>query len=273
MTEWPRNAFGLAERVCVVTGGSSGIGRGVAVAFAQEGAKVAILDRNEAGARETLDLVTKAGAEGIALACDVSDPQSVEAAHAKVRERFGDVQVLVNNAGMTRRSPIEDLSLADWNAILSVNLTGYFICAQTFGRDMLAKKDGAIVHVSSVMADFANPFGGAYSISKAGVKMLSKLLAVEWGPSGVRSNCVQPSLVITPLSQAIYDRPDFMARRSAAVPSRRIGLPEDIAQGVLFLASPRASYVNGTDIYVDGGFVSGLMALIPRDIEPAAGKS
>jgi NAD(P)-dependent dehydrogenase (short-subunit alcohol dehydrogenase family) len=259
-----KNAFGLADRICVVTGGGSGVGRGVAVALAVEGARVAVLDRNEAGARETLDLVTAAGATGIALACDVADKSSIEAACAAVQTQLGDAQVLVNNAGVTGRGPIEDVSLAEWNRLLSINLTGYFLCAQIFGRAMLEKRDGALVHVSSVMADFANPRGAAYSITKAGVRILSRVLAVEWGPSGVRSNCVQPSLVRTPLSEAMYTNPDFLARRTAAVPSRRIGLPEDIAEGVLFLASPRAAYITGTDLYVDGGFVSNLMNLVPR---------
>jgi NAD(P)-dependent dehydrogenase (short-subunit alcohol dehydrogenase family) len=165
---------------------------------------------------------------------------------------------------MVRKAAIETLPLADWNGLLAVNLTGYFLCAQAFGRGMLAQGSGAIVNVSSVMADFANPYSGAYSVAKAGVAMLSRLLAIEWGPRGVRSNCVQPALVITPLSQSIYDNPDFLAKREAAVPARRIGLPDDIARAALFLASPHASYVNGTDLMVDGGFVANLMNLVPR---------
>jgi NAD(P)-dependent dehydrogenase (short-subunit alcohol dehydrogenase family) len=264
VTEWVKNTFGLAERACVVTGGASGIGRGIALLLGQEGAKVAVLDRDGAGAQETVGLIVAAGGTGLAATCDVSDQANVESACAKVRQRFGDAHVLVNNAGFIRKGAIETLPLADWNGLLSVNLTGYFLCAQTFGRGMLANGDGVIVNVSSVMADYASPLGGAYSVAKAGVAMLSRLLAVEWGPKGVRSNCVQPALVITPLSQPIYDQPEFMQKRSAAVPSRRIGLPEDIARTVLFLASPHASYVNGTDLMVDGGFVANLMNLIPR---------
>jgi NAD(P)-dependent dehydrogenase (short-subunit alcohol dehydrogenase family) len=216
VTEWVKNTFGLAERACVVTGGASGIGRGIALLLGQEGAKVAVLDRDEAGAQETVGLIVAAGGEGLAVTCDVSDQVNVELACAKVRERFGDAHVLINNAGFIRKGAIETLPLEDWNGLLSVNLTGYFLCAQTFGRGMLANGDGVIVNVSSVMADFASPLGGAYSVAKAGVAMLSRLLAVEWGPKGVRSNCVQPALVITPLSQPIYDQPEFMQKRSAA---------------------------------------------------------
>jgi NAD(P)-dependent dehydrogenase (short-subunit alcohol dehydrogenase family) len=265
MTAWVRNSFGLANRVCVVTGGASGIGREIALLFAREGARVAVLDRDAPGAQETVAMTLAEGGEAMAVTTDVSDQSSVEAAAAAVLVQFGRVDVLVNNAGMVRKAAIETLPLADWNGLLAVNLTGYFLCAQAFGRGMLAQETGAIVHVSSVMADYANPFSGAYSVAKAGVAMLSRLLAVEWGPRGVRSNCVQPALVITPLSQAIYDQPDFRAKREAAVPQRRIGLPDDIARAALFLASPHASYVNGTDLMVDGGFVANLMNLIPRN--------
>lgn len=263
------NAFGLEGRVCVVTGGGSGIGRGVALAMAAEGAKVAMLDVDDAGNQQTLDLVSKAGGIGLALHCDVADMSSVEAARDAIRARFGDPKVLVNVAGIIRRGGIDSLSLQDWNAVLAVNLTGYFICSQVFGRAMLEQRDGALVHVTSVMSDFPSPYTGAYSVTKAGVQMLSRQLAIEWGPRGVRSNCVAPSLIITPMSQGTYDLPGVMERRCAAVPLGRIGLPADIAQAALFLVSPRAAYVNGTELLVDGGFRSNLMSLVPRAAPPA----
>ena len=258
------DGFGLAGRVCVVTGGGSGIGRAIAANLAAEGAKVAILDRNLAGAQETLNLVSGAGAEGLALACDISDPGSVEAAHAAVTKRFGDAHVLVNNAAIRFSSPIENVSLADWNALIAVNLTGYLICSQQFGRPMLAKGDGAVVHISSIVAIHPNTFNGIYSVTKAGVTMLSRILAVEWGPKGVRSNAVLPGMTVTPLTQSIYDRPGVMEQRSAMVPSRRPATPDDIAQAVLFLASPRSSYVNGQELAVDGAFTRNLMAFVPK---------
>ena len=121
-----------------------------------------------------------------------------------------------------------------------------------------------LVHVASIAADHATPNSGAYSVAKAGITMLSRQLAVEWGPLGVRSNAVHPGMIYTPLSQAMYDEPGVMERRSGAIPSRRIGQPEDIAQAVVFLASDRASYINGTEVTVDGGFVRNLMGLVPR---------
>ncbi len=254
----------LAGRICAVTGAAKGIGRGIAVALSREGARVAVLDKDEAGATETMQLITAAGATAIAVACDTSDPASVVAARAEVAARLGDAEVLINNAGITRPSALESMPLAEWNLILSVNLTGYFLCAQEFGRAMRAAGHGALVHVASIMSHYANPFAGAYGPSKAGVMSLSRQLAAEWGPYGIRSNCVLPGLIRTPMTESMYSQPGITERRVVTVPAGRIGAPEDIAQAALFLASPRSAYINGTEILVDGGFAANLMSLIPR---------
>ena len=259
-----RDPFGMLERVCVVTGAGSGIGQGVAVTLAGEGALVALLDIDEQGLARTRELIENAGGTCTTIVCDVSSPESVEAACQTVHKCYGDAHVLVNVAGIVRRGPMESLALKDWNHVLGINLNGYFLCAQAFGRGMLARGEGAIIHLTSVMAEFPSPYTGAYSVAKAGTRMLSRQLAVEWGPRGVRSNCVAPSLVITPLSQATYDLPGVHEARCGTVPLGRIGLPEDMAQAVLFLASPRASYINGADLAVDGGFIPNLTTLVPR---------
>ena len=264
MTTSTNNAFGLEGRVCVVTGAGSGIGQGIALALAGEGARVAVLDRNRAGAEETSALIRTDGGTCLALTCDVTDPASIEAANAAITTQFGDVQVLVNNAGAIRPGALDQLPLSEWNAIISLNLTGYLLCSQAFGRAMRQNGDGALVHISSISADYVTPFCGAYSVAKAGVSMLARQLAVEWGPMGVRSNAVLPGLVYTPMVKAMYDLPGMSERRAAVVPSRRIGRPHDVAQAVLFLASPRASYVNGAELLVDGGFTNNVMSLIPR---------
>lgn len=256
--------FGLAGRVAVVTGGGSGIGRGIAEALAGAGARVAVLDRSIEGAEATLASIRDAGGAGVAVVCDVSDPASVNAAAAQTAELLGPCDVLVNNAGMIRAGALETLAIEEWNGLLAVNLTGYFLCAQTFGRQMRAKGGGAIVHIASISASQATAFGGAYSVAKAGIAMLSRQLAVEWGPQGIRSNTVCPGMILTPLTQAIYDQPGTLERRSQAVPVGRIGRPEDIAEAVLFLASDRASYISGEDLTVDGGFTRVLMSLVPR---------
>jgi NAD(P)-dependent dehydrogenase (short-subunit alcohol dehydrogenase family) len=178
---------------------------------------------------------------------------------------LGGVDVLVNNAiAPVPRSHPEDLELERWEHSLRVNLTGYFLCAQVFGRQMRALGRGSLIHVSSIAGSHAQGHSGAYSVSKAGVIMLSQQLANEWGPHGIRSNVVSPGMVITPMSQAFYDTPGVTERRSAVVPMRRVGMPQDMADAILFLASDRASYVNGDEIMVDGGYANMLMNLVPR---------
>jgi NAD(P)-dependent dehydrogenase (short-subunit alcohol dehydrogenase family) len=259
-----RNAFGLEGRVCVVTGGGSGIGRGTALALAGDGAKVAVLDRNGQGANETLDLMRKAGGEGIALACDISDEAAVHAAGAEVAATLGPVYALVNNAGVLQSGNLTNMPLADWNQLFAINLTGYLICSQVFGKVMLERGEGAVVHTSSIGARFVTGGLGAYSITKAAVISMSNLFAAEWGPHGVRSNVILPGLIQTPLSQAAYDNPKNVEARQNAIPLRRVGQPDDLAQVALFLASPRSGYVNGAEIMVDGGFSHNVMSLIPR---------
>ena len=254
----------LAGRVCVVTGAGSGIGRGIAAALAREGARVALLDRNPQGSAETAREITRGGGDAVAIDCDTSDAASVAAAGARSTDVFGACDVLVNNAGVLRPGALDTLTLEEWNKVIAVNLTGYFLCAQTFGRQMRSRGRGALVHIASIAADHVTAFSGAYSVAKAGITMLSRQLAVEWGPHGIRSNVVHPGLILTPMSQAFYDQPGVTERRSQAVPAGRIGRPEDIAQAVLFLAGERSAYISGQELTVDGGFTRMLMGLIPR---------
>jgi NAD(P)-dependent dehydrogenase (short-subunit alcohol dehydrogenase family) len=256
--------LGLAGRICVVTGAASGIGNAVATAMVGAGAVVALLDRDRGSCEAAAAELRGRGGRALAIECDTSDPASVGAAAVEVQRAFGSCEVLVNNAGLLRSGALESLPLADWNHLLSVNLTGYLLCAQAFGRQMLAARRGSIVHVASVAAHHPQPRSGAYSASKAGVAVLSRQLALEWGPSGIRSNVVSPGLIRTPLSETFYQAPGVSERRAQVVPSRRIGTPEDIADVVLFLASDRAAYVNGADVAVDGGFAAVLMETVPR---------
>ncbi len=255
--------LGLAGAIAVITGAGGGIGRAVAHGFARAGAAaLALLDRDEAAAAATAREI--AGLRALALACDVADPASVAAAAVRAEAELGPADVLVNNAGLLRPGPLATLSFAEWNALIATNLTGYFLCAQEFGRPMLARRRGALVHVASIAASHPQGFSGAYSVSKAGVVMLSRQLAVEWGELGIRSNVVSPALVRTPMSEAFYRVPAIAERRAAMVPLKRVAAPADIAEVVLFLASPRSGYVNGEEILVDGGFARTLMDLVPR---------
>ena len=256
--------LGLSGRVCVVTGGGGGIGRAVALSLARAGARVAAIDLDERGLDGTAAELRALGAEPCVASCDTANAESVAAAAAGIEKSLGPCSVLVNAAAVLRPGGLENLSLAEWNAVLSINLTGYFLCAQIFGRQMRTLGRGSLVHVASIAGSHAQGQSGAYSVSKAGVIMLSRQLASEWGPKGIRSNVVSPGMVITPMSQSFYDTPGVTARREAVVPSRRIGMPQDIADAILYLSSDRASYVNGEEIIVDGGYANMLMNMVPR---------
>ena len=260
----PPNWLGLSGRVCAVTGGGGGIGRATALGLAQAGARVAAVDLDERGLESTRAELRKLGGEHFIGRCDTSSAESVAGVSEAVEKSLGPCSVLVNTAAVLRPGGLENLTLAEWNAVLSVNLTGYFLCAQSFGRQMRKLGHGSLVHVSSIAGSHAQGQSGAYSVSKAAVIMLSRQLASEWGPQGIRSNVVSPGMVITPMSQAFYDTPGVTERRSAVVPLRRVGMPQDIADAILYLASDRSSYVNGDEITVDGGYANMLMNLVPR---------
>lgn len=254
----------LAGEVCVVSGAGSGIGAAIARSLAQAGARVALLDRDAAACDAQASTLRDAGADAIAVHCDISDATAVDQAAQQVRATLGPASVLVNNAGLLRAGPLAEVDMAQWNEVLAVNLNGYLLCARAFGSAMRAARRGSIVHVASISGLFPQTGSGAYSASKAAVLLLSRQLAVEWGPQGVRSNAICPGMVRTALSAGFYEQPGFEARRAAVTASRRIGEPQDIANVALFLASPRAGYVNGAEIVVDGGMSSMLMDMVPR---------
>lgn len=256
--------LGFEDKVVVVTGGTGGIGRATLAAFHAEGARVVVLDHSPERAVEAAAALDLSGARAFGMGCDVRREEEVAAAAQQVEERFGGADVLVNNAGILRPGPLRDLPVVDWQAMLDVNLTGYLLCAKAFGAAMIARGQGALVHVASISASQPQPFSGAYSAGKAAVAMLSRQLAYEWGPFGVRSNVVSPGMVLTPLSETFYADETVLRAREAFVPIGRIGRPEDMAEAALFLASPRASYVTGQEIVVDGGLSQVLMGRVPR---------
>ncbi len=255
--------LGLKGKVCAVTGAASGIGAEVARQLALAGAKVALLDRNEAGCVELAAALQSQGAQALVVGCDISDELQTQAAALAVQKQWGQCNALINNAGMLRSASLDEVSLADWNAVLAVNLTGYLLCARAF-KSMLSAAKGSIVNVASISALFPQSNSGAYSAGKAGVLLLSRQLAAEWGPLGLRSNAICPGMIRTALSARFYEEPGFEAKRAAVTASRRIGEPVDIANVALFLASDRSGYVNGAEISVDGGMSSMLMDMVPR---------
>ena len=254
----------LEGKVCVVTGAAGGIGIGIARELAQVGARVALLDRDEPGAAKAAADIASTGARAIAVACDITDKADVERAAATVGRELGRCDVLVNNAATIYAAALMDIELERWNRLMAVNLNGFLLCAQAFGRQMIAAGGGSMVHVASISGRVPQPYSGPYSISKAGVRMLSQLLAVELGEHRIRSNVVSPAMVRTPLTEGIYQDPSVLKKRESIVPAGRISGPKDIAEVVAFLASPRSGYVNGQDVLVDGGLSSTWLSLIPR---------
>jgi len=255
----------LKSRVCVVTGAGSGIGASTAQTFAAIGAHVAVLDRNQENAELVVRCIQEEGGVAIAITADVSDSISIKSAALKVRETLGNCEILVNNAAVQHVAPLLELEQENWNASLAVNLTGAFLCAQTFSAQMIDRgKGGCIINVASICAEHPRPNGGAYSVSKAGLVMLSQQLAVELAGYNIRCNAISPGMIRTPLSENTYRNSDFAKRRSDMVPSGRIGDPDDIANTIMFLASDRSNYINGQALLVDGGLSRVLMNLTPR---------
>lgn len=254
----------LEDQVAVVTGAASGIGAAVAQSLGDAGAKVALLDLDGKGAETIATQLRSQGRSAIAIECDIASEGSIGKAAQRVADELGACSVLVNNAGMLRAGDLADVSLEAWNQVLAVNLTGYLLCARAFSKPMRDARRGSIVNVASISALHPQSGSGAYSASKAGVLLMSRQMAVEWGPLGVRSNAICPGMIRTALSATFYEEPGFEARRAQVTASRRIGEPQDIADAALFLASSRSAYVNGAELVVDGGMSSMLMDMVPR---------
>jgi NAD(P)-dependent dehydrogenase (short-subunit alcohol dehydrogenase family) len=242
--------FRLDDKVALVTGGASGIGAAISSAFAAKGARVAVVDLNEAGASQAARALPT---DSIGFACDVSDPDSVSAAVDAVAEAFDRIDILVNSAGIVMLAPAEELSLKAWDATIDVNLKGTFLMCQAVGTRMLAAGAGAIINMASQAASVALDQHVAYCASKFGVVGVSKVLAAEWAGRGVRVNTISPTVVLTELGHKAWDGPrgDEMKK---LIPTGRFAYPDEIAAAAVFLASEAAAMINGADLLIDGGY-------------------
>jgi glucose 1-dehydrogenase len=247
----------LENKVAVVTGSSSGIGEAIALAFAAEGAAVAInYSRHEDAAQTVLQKIVDAGGKGLVIGADVSDPKEVEAMIQQSVGAFGRLDIMVNNAGMERKMPFLETPFEVWQETIAVNLTGAWLGCQAAARQMVAQGDpGRIINISSVHEDLAMPTNSPYCATKGGVRMLMRTLAVELAPHDITVNNIAPGAIDTPMDAPLKQDPDLMKELLSEIPLGRMGKPEEVANLALFLASDDSSYVTGSTLFVDGGMI------------------
>ena len=241
----------LHEKVCVITGAAQGIGLATALKFAREGAAVVCCDRRQPGIDAAVQACRAAGAQAEGFIVDVTRREQVDAMVAGVKARFGRVDVLVNNAGITQDARLQKMTLAQFDAVIDVNLRGVFHCAQAVADTMVEQGSGVILNASSVVGIYGNYGQTNYAASKFGVIGFTKTWSRELGPKGVRVNAVAPGFVETPILATVP--PKVLEQMRQSVPLRRLAQPEEVANVYAFLASDEASYVNGAVIEVSGG--------------------
>jgi glucose 1-dehydrogenase len=247
----------LSGRVAIVTGSSSGIGQGIAIRLAREGASVVVQYRGDLqGGEETLNQVKAAGAKGILLQADVSKTEDVRKLVEEAWSQLGGAEILVNNAGMEKKAEFAEVTEDDYDQVLGVNLKGPFFLTQAFVQRLLAaKKPGRVINISSVHEDMAFPGFASYCASKGGLRMLMRDLAVELGPMGITVNNVAPGAIATPINTALLEDKPKLEALLQNIPLGRLGSVEDVAGLVAYLASEEAGYVTGSTFTIDGGLM------------------
>jgi len=245
--------FRLDNQTAIVVGGAGGLGAAIARGLAEAGAAVAVADANAGGAKQVAEGLLAAGRRALAVAVDVADRGSVEAMAGEVESRLGPVDVLVNSAGITHRSPAAEFPEAQWHRVIAVNLTGVFLASQAVGRRMIARRRGRVINIASIAGELGLPGTIAYSASKGGVVQLTRALAVEWAPHNVRVNAIAPSWFSTNIGDLIHREPDYEARAMRRVPMGRMGQPDELVGAALYLASDASAMVTGHILAVDGG--------------------
>ena len=249
----------LAGKVALITGGGTGIGRGIALAFAREGAKVAIAGRRVEKLKAVVTEIQACGGEALAVPCDVSRAAEVAAAIHEVTTKHGKLNVLVNNAGVLSVSTIEEIAEDEWDRLIDANLKGPFLMCRAALPEFRKAGGGSIVNVSSVLGLVAMKKRAAYCASKGGVTLLTKAIAIDHGHENIRANCICPSIVETDLVGELFNTPDgekVKRDRLATIPLGRFGKPADIAELAVFLASDESSWLTGVAIPVDGGLTA-----------------
>lgn len=248
--------FSLKEKVAIVTGAGTGIGKGIATAMAESGARVVLAGRTRSRLDDTADDIGSSGGETLVVEADISSREDREALVASVLDTWKQIDILVNNAGVNVRTPPEDYREEDWDKVISTNLKGTFFLTQLAARHMIERKYGKIIHISSLSAITGIPLIPAYTAAKGGLASMTYQLAIDWARYNINVNSICPGYIRTPLTRAVEEseRGAYILNR---VPAGRWGEPEDIAGTAVFLASPASDFLTGQLIVVDGGWMAG----------------
>jgi NAD(P)-dependent dehydrogenase (short-subunit alcohol dehydrogenase family) len=250
--------FSVADKVVLISGGTRGIGRAIAEGFAQRQAHVIITGRNPTTVEQTAKVLSQPNGPARGIVCDVSDKAAIDRLVATVIKEFGRIDSLINVAGVNRRMPTEQVSEADYDYIMDTNLKGPFLLSIAVGKHMLARGKGNQINISSLNND--RPLKGvtSYAMSKAGMGHMTRALALEWGPHGIRVNAIAPGFILTDLTRKLWSHPHMQAWNDANCPLKRLGELTDIIGAAIFLASDASAFMTGQILYVDGGFTAGL---------------
>lgn len=245
----------LQDKVAIVTGGAQGNGKAIALGYAREGAKVVVVDVKLPGAEETAQQIVAEGGHAIAVQIDVSKRDQVQQMIDRTIGEYGKLDVLMNNAGIVHAYRLLEYPEEEWDRIISVNLKSVFLCSQAAARQM-TEHGGSIINITSLAAEVATPGNAGYAASKAGIKLMTKAMAIDLGRYKVRVNCIGPGHMVTQMTEVFRASETISARLLQRIPLGRWGQPEELAGAAIFLASDEASFITGTTIYVDGGFLS-----------------
>ena len=245
--------FTLNSKTAIVTGGGKGIGRVIALGLAKAGANVVVCSRTLPDLEGTSQEIEKMGRDSLAIVADVTKKEDIENLVVKTKERFGSIDVLVNNAATSYLRPLMKLREEGWDSIFDTNLKAVFLLSREAAKVMMEQNGGRIINITTVGAEKPEAGMGAYSASKAGLKMLTKSMALEWGRYNINVNAVGPGLTKTEFSKPLWSNPDMLKKISGGIPLGRIAEPGDIVGAVVFLASDAASYITSQSIYVSGG--------------------
>jgi NAD(P)-dependent dehydrogenase (short-subunit alcohol dehydrogenase family) len=244
----------LRDKIAIITGSARSIGRAIALGYAREGAAVVVNYRERAdAAAQVVDAIRNDGGRAIAVQADVSKRPDVDQLVARTLEEFGRIDILVNNAALLKRTPFLEISEAEWDEIIAVNLKGYFLCAQAVARVMVKQGSGVIVNMSSASEEAAGINLTHYCCAKGGVRLLTRQLALELAPYGIRANSVAPGLIETDLNRKDLANPEFRNYRLGRIPLKQIGTPEDVVGAAVFLASDESRLATGSSLFLDGG--------------------